>query len=49
MYSRVSPKAIVGGRMVSEGDTIDGRTVLKILPESVILSSEGQEEEIRLP
>ncbi|MDD3088688.1 MAG: hypothetical protein PHT95_01930 [Candidatus Omnitrophica bacterium] len=49
MYSRVSPKAIVGGRMVSEGDTIDGRTVLKILPESVILSSEGQKEEIRLP
>ncbi len=48
MYSPTLPQAILDGTMVSEGDVINGFSVIKILPDSVRLASEGEEFELKL-
>ncbi|MFH1552956.1 MAG: general secretion pathway protein GspB [Candidatus Omnitrophota bacterium] len=46
MYSPTHPQAIINGALVSEGDTVDGFTVNKILPNKVLISYDGKEFEL---
>ena len=39
MYSPLRPQAILNGRIVSNGDTIDGFTVVEIFPDMVTIKS----------
>lgn len=48
MYAPTLHQAILNGRPVSEGSTIDGVTVLKIYPDSVIISSGDEKTELKL-
>lgn len=48
MYLPTSPQAVINGRTVKEGDVVDGYTVMKIYPESVKLSSDDVETELKL-
>ncbi|MFC1480285.1 general secretion pathway protein GspB [Candidatus Omnitrophota bacterium] len=46
MYSPTHPQAIINGTLVSEGATVDGFTVNKILPNKVLISHDGEEFEL---
>ena len=48
MYLPTSPQAVINGSTVKEGDVVDGYTVMKIYPESVKLSSDGVDTELKL-
>lgn len=48
MYTPTRPQAVINGRMVDEGERIGGFTVLLILPDRVILESDGKEYELEL-
>ena len=48
MYSPTNPQAIVNGKMVKEGDMINGFLIKKIDPNSVSVVSEGKETELKL-
>ena len=48
MYSPDNPQAVINGVMVSEGEVIDGCTIMKILPNKVRITAEGEEFELEL-
>ncbi len=48
MYSEVSPKAIINGKIVTTGDKVSGFTVKDILPGGVLLSKDGETIELEL-
>ena len=48
MYSKSNPKAILNGVVFSEGETVDGYTLSRILPDSVLLKFKGKNEELEL-
>lgn len=48
MYAPTLHQAILNGKAVTEGGTVDGFTVLKIYPDSVILSSGDEKIELNL-
>jgi hypothetical protein len=45
VYSTDSPFAIIGIRMMQEGEVIDEATILKINPDSVVFERDGKEWE----
>lgn len=42
------PFALIGDRVIVEGDSIDGKKVLKINKDSVVLDNRGKEEVLKL-
>lgn len=48
MYTSTRPQAVINGQTVFEGETVDGFTVIRIYPDSVMLSSNGVETEVKL-
>lgn len=42
------PFALVGNKVVAEGDTADGKKVIKINKDSVVLDNQGKEEILKL-
>lgn len=48
MYLPTSPRAVINGRTVKEGDAFDGYTVIQILPDRVKLSSGDDKLELEL-
>jgi len=42
------PFALIGNRVVVEGDTVDSKKVMKINKDSVVLDNQGKEEILRL-
>ena len=48
MYSPTNPQAIIDGDMLSEGETVRGFKIKKILPNKVKLTYDGKEYELRL-
>ncbi|NQT33255.1 MAG: hypothetical protein HQ594_06260 [Candidatus Omnitrophica bacterium] len=48
MYSPSHPQAIINGSIVAEGAAISGFSVVRILPDTVTLSSGNDEVELRL-
>lgn len=48
MYSPSSPKAVVNGQIVQEGDIVDGFTIIRITPDAVKCDYGGQEHVIKL-
>jgi len=49
MYSPSMPQAVLDGKIVREGSTLDGFTVDKILHDKVIVSSGEDEHELKMP
>ncbi len=49
MFDNRHPRAVLNGHILSEGDTLDNIVLLKIFPDRVRLSLEGEEREVRLP
>lgn len=43
MYSPTYPRAIINGNLVSEGDTVDGVSIIKIFPDKILLNLNGEE------
>lgn len=48
MYSPARPQAVINGIVVSEGDTVNGFSVVKILPGKVKIASGDEEFELQL-
>ena len=48
MYSPLRPQAILNGRIVSNGDTIDGFTVLEIFPDMITIKSSEETLTLRI-
>ena len=48
MYSPVNPQAIVEGELVSEGETVRGYKIKKILPDKIKVTAGGEEYELKL-
>lgn len=48
MYSRESPCALINGKLVGEGARTGNFTVEKVSPNSVIISRDGQQYELRM-
>jgi hypothetical protein len=48
MYSPVNPQAIVEGELVSEGETVRGYKIKKILPDKIKVTTGGEEYELKL-
>ena len=48
MYTPTSPQAIINDTIVTEGDMVSGFSVVKISPESVMVSSGEEEFELEL-
>jgi type II secretory pathway component PulC len=47
-WDEASPYAIIGERVIVEGDSLEGKRVRKINRDSVILDNDGLEETLRL-
>ncbi|MBD3425957.1 MAG: hypothetical protein GF409_01845 [Candidatus Omnitrophica bacterium] len=48
MYSPSAPQAIIGGVLVTEGETVNGYTIIRIEPSVVIISSQDKEYELHM-
>ncbi len=48
MFSPAHPRAVINGEMATEGDIIKGFSVNKILPDKVLLTSNGKDFELKL-
>lgn len=48
LWDSRNPVAIIGENVVKEGDTFDGKKVIKINPDSVILEEQGEQVTLEL-
>lgn len=48
MYSSTTPQAIIDGTMVSEGKSFGSFSIVKILPDKVIITSDEKEFELKV-
>ncbi len=48
MYAASNPKAIIGGKSVSEGDIVNGYTIKHILPYKVTVTSDDKTYDLKL-
>lgn len=48
IWDAQKPFALIGDKVVSEGDLIDNKKVIKINKDSVVLNNNGQEEVLKL-
>ncbi|KJJ85371.1 hypothetical protein OMAG_000756 [Candidatus Omnitrophus magneticus] len=48
MYNEVNPSVIINGKILAEGESVDGYTIYKILHDKIILKSGGKEISLTL-